>query len=143
MTAQWPDTIHATCVAWYGRGVLITGASGAGKSSLGLVLMAMGCSLVADDRVRIRRDDERLIATSPPSIVGRIEARGIGILDAESQPDAQVALAVDLDHAETARMPQRRILTLLGCDVPLIWRSEGPQFAPAILQSLKAGRSDG
>jgi len=50
------QTIHATCVALDGKAVLIQGASGRGKSALGLMLLGMGCVLVADDRVTIHAD---------------------------------------------------------------------------------------
>jgi HPr Serine kinase C-terminal domain len=43
--------LHATCVAWFGRGVLITGPSGSGKSTLALKLIERGWMLVADDAV--------------------------------------------------------------------------------------------
>ena len=46
-----PDTIHASAVALGPVGLLIMGASGSGKSSLALELMARGAKLVADDQV--------------------------------------------------------------------------------------------
>ena len=121
---------------------MIRGASGSGKSALGLMLMGMGCSLIADDRVVITRQDNRLLATAPDTIRGLIEARGIGILNAAPSAKADVALIVDLDETESERLPQRRVVTLLGLDVPLIHRIDGPHFGPAILQILKAGWSD-
>lgn len=136
-----PDTRHATCVAWDGQAVLITGASGAGKSGLGLALLALGCTLVADDRVHLTADDG-LWAHCPDTITGLIEARGVGILNAHYDKHARVVLAVDLDRYETERLPQRRFFTVLGCDVPLIYKVDAPHFAPAIVQILKAGWSD-
>ncbi|MFG5384080.1 HPr kinase/phosphorylase [Yoonia sp. R2-816] len=136
------QTIHATCVAWNDRAVLIRGGSGSGKSTLGLVLMGMGCSLVADDRVIVMRNDDRLLARAPDTIRGLIEARGIGVLNADPTAQAQVVLVVDLDETESERLPPRRVVTLLGSDVPLIHAVDGPHFAPAILQLLKAGWSD-
>lgn len=136
------ETLHATCVAWEGHGVLIKGASGTGKSALGLALMGFGCALVADDRVQVVAEGGKLIAQCPPQIAGLIEARGMGILNAQALPKAHITLAVDLDHVETERLPQTRKFTHLGCDLPLIWRVDAPHFAPAILQILKAGWSD-
>lgn len=136
-----PETLHATCVAYDGRGVLITGAAGSGKSSLALMLMGLGCALVADDRVRVMMRDRALIASAPDTLQGLIEARGIGILNAATVPEATLALAVDLDRAETERLPERRVITLLECPLPLILRIEGPQFAAAILQVLRSGWS--
>lgn len=134
--------LHATCVAWRGQAVVITGASGTGKSALGLTLLAFGCDLVGDDRVQVSIDNETVRADCPLSIAGLIEARGIGLLNAAPVTHAKVALVVDLNQIETERLPQRRFTTLLGCDLPLIYRVEGPQFAPAIVQILKAGWSD-
>ena len=135
-------TVHATCVSWQGKAVLITGRAGAGKSTLGLQFMALGCDLIADDRTALDLSDGQVMASCPPTILGLIEARGIGILTAKAAPTAAVHLVVDLDQAEAERLPQRRYYTLLGCNLPLIWRVEGAQFAPAILQILKSGWSD-
>lgn len=140
MTRSQP--LHATCVAWEGRAVVIAGASGTGKSALALTLMAFGCSLIADDRVQLTVQDQKVIAQAPTTIAGLIEARGIGILRATMLAHAQVALWVDLDRIETERLPQSRHVTHLGCDLPLIYRVDAPHFAPAILQILKSGWSD-
>jgi serine kinase of HPr protein (carbohydrate metabolism regulator) len=43
------DTIHATTVAIAGRGVMIEGQSGSGKSDLALRLIDRGGRLVSDD----------------------------------------------------------------------------------------------
>ncbi len=136
------QTMHATCVAWDNRAVLLTGTSGSGKSALGLMLMGFGCQLVADDRVIVSQSDGALIARCPPTISGLIEARGTGILTAATTSQAKVVLVADLDTKETARLPQPRTITLLGCDLPLIYCVESPHFAATILQVLKGGWSD-
>jgi HPr kinase/phosphorylase len=135
------ETRHATCVAWGNTAVLIQGRSGQGKSALGLQLMALGCILVADDRVRLSRQGDAVIASCPKNISGLIEARGIGILQAEAGLPTEVSLVVDLDTKEVARLPLRHTITLLGRDLPLINRIGDAHFAPAILQILKAGWS--
>ncbi|MEO0929959.1 MAG: HPr kinase/phosphatase C-terminal domain-containing protein, partial [Pseudomonadota bacterium] len=109
------ETIHATCVAWRDRAVLILGQSGSGKSALGLELMALGCQLVADDRVILSRNGGTLIARCPDTIMGLIEARGIGILSAAPAPPTAIRLVVDLDSEEAARLPPHRKITRLGC----------------------------
>ena len=43
--------LHGSVVAAGGRAVLITGAAGAGKTTLALEMIALGAELVADDRV--------------------------------------------------------------------------------------------
>ncbi|MFT6075966.1 MAG: HPr kinase/phosphorylase [Yoonia sp.] len=136
------STIHATCVSWHGKAVLITGQSGSGKSGIGLQLMALGCDLIADDRTSLEISNNQLIASCPLTLAGLIEARGIGILNAGHTPSAAVALVVDLNQTETARLPQQHVFTVLGCGLPLIWRVDGAHFVPAILQILKSGWSD-
>ena len=73
-----PDaqTLHGTCVAWGDDAALIIGASGRGKSALALQLMALGCVLVADDRVVVQADGARLRASCPPAIVGLLVSCG-------------------------------------------------------------------
>jgi len=80
------ETLHATCVAFGARGVLLLGPSGSGKSDLALrAVFEQGAKLVADDRVRLVRRGNRLIASAPPEaaaagLAGAIECCGLGIL---------------------------------------------------------------
>ncbi|MCR9150012.1 MAG: HPr kinase/phosphatase C-terminal domain-containing protein [Rhodobacteraceae bacterium] len=134
-------TLHASAVAWQGRAALILGPSGSGKSALALNLMALGAVLVADDRVRVSVEGSRLIAASPEAIRGRIEARGIGILNAEAIDRAELALVVDLSATETERLPPWREFRLFERVLPLVHRVESGHFPAAILQYLKAGRN--
>jgi len=91
------DTIlHASCVSFNGRAALITGSSGSGKSALALELMAYGASLVADDRVVLRAQDGQITASAPDTIKGLIEARGFGILNADTVDHADVVVCIDL-----------------------------------------------
>ena len=110
-----PETVapaaHACCVVLGEAGVLIRGASGSGKSSLALGLIeaarARGLfgALVADDRVRIARAHDRLVARPHPAIAGRIEIRGVGLLALEAEEACVLRLVVDL--VETAdRLPE-------------------------------------
>jgi HPr kinase/phosphorylase len=134
--------VHASCVAFAGRALLILGPSGSGKSALALDLMALGGGLVADDRTELARAGAALVASCPPAIAGRIEARGTGLLRADPHPPAPVVLAVDLARAEAARLPPRRETVLLGLAVPLVWRSAQTAFPAALRQYMLAGRSD-
>lgn len=133
--------LHGSCVALSGRGVLILGPSGSGKSSLALQLMAHGCDLVSDDRTEIVLRDGMLDATAPEALRGRIEARGVGLLVAVPAPAARLVLAVDLAHLESERLPHPRHYPVLGIDLPLLHRVESAHFPAAILQYLKAGRA--
>lgn len=109
------ETIHATCIAFGARGVLLLGPSGSGKSDLALrAIFEQGAKLVADDRVRLVRRGAQLVAAAPPEagragLVGAIEARGLGILAlpaARRRARAPVVLAVALvPPAEIERLP--------------------------------------
>jgi HPr kinase/phosphorylase len=69
--------LHASVVAVDGAGVLILGASGAGKSGLALRMIALGALLVSDDQVLLERCGDVLVARAPETLSGLIEARGV------------------------------------------------------------------
>lgn len=93
------ETIHATTVAIDGRAVLIQGRSGTGKSDLALRLIDRGAKLVSDDQTMVIRRDGVLEAMPPPTIAGRIEVRGLGIVEMPHIADVPVALVVIVDAA--------------------------------------------
>lgn len=135
--ADDPILFHASCVALHGKGCLITGASGKGKSALALQLMALGADLVADDRTELRRAGARLRATCPAAIQGRIEARGVGILDVPFRPECDVVLIVDLDRRETDRLPHPHEAMILGLARPALHDPAMPHFPAAIMAYLQ------
>ena len=75
------ETLHASTVALDGRAVLICGPSGSGKSDLALRLIDRGFRLVSDDQTIVRKEGSKLIASAPPTIHGKLEIRGLGIID--------------------------------------------------------------
>jgi HPr kinase/phosphorylase len=130
------QNIHASCVCHAGQGLLILGASGAGKSSLAMQMLALGAHLVADDRCDLSVIDGRLHASAPAPLAGMIEARGIGLLRLPYVPFAPLVAAVDLsdplDNATLARMPPPRSLTLAGVEIDFLYFQAKAHF-PSIL----------
>ncbi|WP_041321180.1 HPr kinase/phosphorylase [Hyphomicrobium denitrificans] len=128
------DRIHATAIAVGGRGVLIRGPSGAGKSDLALRCLAFGPStllrdtvkLVADDQVILRNDRSRtlhrLIASAPATLRGKIEVRGVGILEVAVEDEAEIALVADLAReSPVERYPDPwPMIVISGVEIPLI-----------------------
>ncbi len=114
------ETVHASCVAVDGRAILIGGRSGSGKSDLSLRLVDRGAQLVSDDYTLVRRVQDRLLASAPESIAGRIEVRGVGIVEYPPASDVPVSLFVDLDLA-IERLPEPDTQRFVaGLPIPLI-----------------------
>ncbi len=121
--------IHASGVVVGEAGILIRGASGAGKSSLALALLDVAAqaglfsALIGDDRLLLSSSHGRLIARGHPAIYGQIEQRGVGILQIGAEPAAIVRLVVDILQPElTLRYPEpiNSSVTLCGIDLPLL-----------------------
>jgi serine kinase of HPr protein (carbohydrate metabolism regulator) len=114
------ETVHASTVALDGRAVLISGPSGSGKSDLALRLLDRGFQLVSDDQTIVRKDGSRLLASAPPNIAGKLEVRGIGIVDMDTVNDVPAALLVEL-ASDIQRLPDDdRERQILGVSLPLI-----------------------
>jgi len=74
--------MHGVFLDVLGLGVLITGASGLGKSELALELISRGHGLVADDAVELLRTAPSVIQGQCPELLQNLlEVRGIGLLD--------------------------------------------------------------
>lgn len=102
--------------------------------------MAYGADLVTDDGCVIRREDDALWVDAPGTILGQIEARGVGILNARPAGPARLALWVDLDQEEGERLPPLHTKVCLGVSLPILHNVRAQHFAAAILQYLKQGR---
>ncbi len=136
------QSVHATCVSFAGRGVLILGPPGSGKSDLALRLIdapgrgtgleSVEARLVADDQVAVRREGDRLIASAPPALKGLVEIRGLGIVTLEPEPEAELRLVVRLVAAPLIeRLPEPRAFSLLGLEIPQFDIDPSAASAPA------------
>ena len=135
-----PISLHASCVSVKGRGVLILGPSGSGKSGLALQLMALGADLVSDDQTLISAEDGKLVARAPAAISGLIEARFLGILKVPAVPQTEIALVLDLSCEETDRLPPERKITLAGITCALAYSNPTAHLSASLMCLLTHGR---
>jgi HPr kinase/phosphorylase len=125
------DTIHGVLMSVYGKGVLITGESGMGKSELGLELIRKGHVLIADDRVDVRRIHNTIYGSAPDLLKGYLELRGIGIIDIERMFGAssmldtmRIDFVVYLEKWQDGKaykrvsMDSQFSMPILGIDIP-------------------------
>ena len=113
--------VHGTAIILDGRGVLIRGPSGSGKSDLALRLMNAGGRLVADDRVNLALCGDMISMSAPPNLEGKLEIRGIGIVRVDFCKSAQLNLTCDLMSAnQINRYPSENYAIFLAQQVPLL-----------------------
>lgn len=100
-----PVRVHGTAIAWNGLAALLRGPSGAGKSDLALRCIERGAKLVGDDQVWITPGTPPLVRPDP-RLSGKLEVRGIGILDVAHVAEAPLWAVFDLvPPAEVPRLP--------------------------------------
>ena len=135
------EEVHATAVAVRGRGLLILGAPGAGKSRLALEMAALGAGIVADDAVALRPGRPPVLA-APGRWPGLVEVRGLGLIAVEPHPPVPCLAAIDLSAAPAGdRLPEHGRLALAGTDVTLLRWGLGAPYAAALVAYLEAGGS--
>jgi HPr kinase/phosphorylase len=131
--------VHGSCVAIDGRGVLLLGPPGSGKSDLALRLIDCGALLVADDQVVVARNGPGeivgLTASAPDQIRGLLEVRGVGIVTVETAKTAPLFLAAELVAPDRVdRLPETATWRWRDVDIPLISISPFQASAPAKLR---------
>ena len=126
------DNLYGVMMNIYGRGIMITGKSGIGKSELALDLINRGHMLVADDRIDATRVHTNIICTAPKLLKRMLEIRGLGIVDVtrmfgansylnKCQLDFVIKLVKFDERIETDRLnPINEARNILGLDVPML-----------------------
>jgi len=107
---------------------MLLGPSGSGKSDLALRFLkqtpgSLAPALVSDDQTCLKARAGRLIASAPATIAGKIEVRGIGILELAYRAEAELTLIVRLASSdEVPRLPPAPlpVESHCGIHVPVI-----------------------
>lgn len=136
------DTLHGELLDVYGKGILITGESGLGKSEIVLELIKKGHVLIADDRVDVCRVHNSIVGHSPELLYGMLEIRGIGIIDVAKMFGASALMSkgnIDLViHLE--KFDQNREYCRVGNEEDIYTDILGMDI-PTIVLPVKEGRS--
>ncbi|MDG3042657.1 phosphoenolpyruvate carboxykinase (ATP) [Roseicyclus marinus] len=139
-TALW---LNATGVALGDAAIAILGASGTGKSTLALSLLALGATLIADDGLWLDTATHPARLRRPDTARDLIEARGIGLLNAgPTRAAAPLGFLVDLDRAEPHRLPPRRYVAIGDGHYPLILGAGKHTLAPSLFLMARHGRAE-
>lgn len=125
--------VHGGLLSIYGKGVLIRGESGMGKSEIALELINRGHILVADDRVDCYRIHNQIIGKSPELLQGMLELRGVGIVNISRMfgvrsvlPKAQIDFEVVLEPWDSNKeydrvgIEEKKEENILGISIPKI-----------------------
>jgi len=115
--------------AW--RGVLIEGPSGAGKSDLALRSGSEGLKMVADDRALLWLSAGRLFGRAPDALAGRMEVRGLDVVEEPAAPFCEVVLIALCGAPE--RLPDPEFAERLGVRLPVLRLAPLEASAPAKL----------
>ena len=125
--------LHGVLLSIYGKGVLITGESGMGKSEIALELIKRGHLLVADDRVDCYCIHNRITGTAPEILAGMLEIRGIGIINVSRMfgasavlPKTEVNFVVSLEAWKQEKdydrvgIEEKQFETIMDVEIPKI-----------------------
>ncbi|MGI6509873.1 MAG: HPr(Ser) kinase/phosphatase [Erysipelotrichaceae bacterium] len=140
------DSVHGVLLQVYGRGVLITGQSGIGKSEIALELVKKGHVLVADDRVDVYRIHNHITGEAPFILKNLLELRGVGVINiammfgaASTTEKSRIDFVIHLDKWDKDKEYDRlnlkdEVFTVFGVNIPKITIpvSEGRSIAVII-----------
>ena len=124
--------MHASCVDVNGSGVLIVGRSGSGKSSLAINLLALGSKLVADDQCELVKKNNKIRISKPASLPNSVEIRGVGLVSVPMVIETSLDWVVNMDEAETERMPNLRFTEIDGYRVPTVFGKDMDELGSRI-----------
>ena len=110
---------NVTAVSIDGRGLLIAGEAGAGKSSLALALIDRGATLIGDDGIVIEDESGHPVAQPPKTTRGLLEVRNVGLVELDTA-EAPIALVLQLTTLAPRYPMELATTTLGGVGIPVL-----------------------
>ena len=141
------ENFQGTCIAFGEEAVLFRGPSGSGKSDLALRCIEKGADLISDDQTILCRKNKKIIASAPRTIAGKLEVRGIGIVDFPYREDASLVLVLDLiNEGALERLPKIGFVDYFDIKIPnlriLSFESSAVEKVALALRLVKGLASD-
>ena len=141
------ENFQGTCIAFGEEAVLFRGPSGSGKSDLALRCIEKGADLISDDQTILCRKNKKIIASAPKTIAGKLEVRGIGIVDFPYREDASLVLVLDLiNEGASERLPKIDFVDYFDIKIPnlriLSFESSAVEKVSLALRLVKGLASD-
>ena len=131
--------IHASSVDINGKGIVILGKSGAGKSNLAIKLISMGAKLISDDQTHFKLIENKIIISKPETTPNFIEARGIGLIEAPFVVSAKLFCFVKITNLELKRLPNAKKKYCFGKKIKMIEFNPNYNNESSLFLSLKYG----
>lgn len=112
--------VHGTSVNIDGKGLLFRGSPGSGKSDLALRLIDDGATLISDDYTEILVFQGSPVLRAPQTIQGKMEVRGIGLVEMPFVDNIPLRLIFDLvPYQQIERMPTAQFFTIEKVKIPV------------------------
>ena len=131
--------IHASSVDINGKGVVILGKSGTGKSNLAIKLISMGAKLISDDQSLLKLTENKIIITKPETTPNFIEARGIGLIEVPFVVSAKLFCFVKITNLELKRLPNSKKKHCFGKKIKMMEFNPIYNNESALFMSLRYG----
>ena len=131
--------MHATSVDIDGKGVVILGKSGTGKSNLAVKLISMGAKLISDDQTKFKLKENTIIVSKPETTPNLIEARGIGLIKVPFVVSAKLFCFVKITNLELKRLPDAKKKSCFGKKIKMMEFNPFYNNESALFLSLRYG----
>ena len=135
--------VHGVFLSIYGKGVLIKGDSGIGKSEIALELIKRGHILIADDAIELYHIGQGIVGKAPNVLKNLLEIRGIGVIDVSKM--FGVASVLPKDNVEMIIQLERwlpsREYTRIGMEEDNVTEEILSVHIPKIVVPVTGGRS--